>query len=187
MDVQLSISFLRDRLGGAIEEAVRTAVESVLSETVRLLTGLQGDQQHGLSSVTLRDQDTLGLKQRLEAPSGGDWRVQAGSSEAFCNTGPRGGGGRGNIKNPMGQTTCSTSQASQRTTVEPHPQEVVEDCAGLPDPFDLVSAGPVMVDFEEGQGMGIPEEWELMNRVYKTEHNEDMALIDGGGSTQCKS
>ncbi|XP_014059486.1 uncharacterized protein [Salmo salar] len=183
MDVQLSISFLRDRLGGAIEEAVRTAVESVLSETVRLLTGLQGDQQQGLSSVTQRDQDTLGLKQRLEAPSGGDWRVQAGSSEAFCNTGPRGGGGRGNIKNPMGQTTCSTSQASQRTTVEPHPQEVVEDCAGLPDPFDLVSAGPVMVDFEESQGMGIPEEWELMNRVYKTEHNEDMALIDRDGTT----
>ncbi|KAJ7992278.1 hypothetical protein DPEC_G00276860 [Dallia pectoralis] len=186
MDVQLSISFLRARLSGAIDEAVRTAVETVLCETVRLLTGPQGDQQQGLSSGTQRDPDSLAAKQSLEASGRGDWRVQAGSSGAFCNTGQRGvGGGRGNTKNTTGQTTCSTSsQPSQRNIVEPPTLDAVEDCAGLPDPFDLVSAGPVMVDFEEEPSMGIPEEWEMMNRVYKTEHNEDMANIDPGTATR---
>lgn len=182
MDIQLSISFLRARLGGAIEDAVRTAVETVLCETVRLLSGPQGDQQ-GL--VMGKDQGTQGLKQRLEFSSGVDWRLQTGSSVAACNTGSQGGGC--STKSVVGQTACSTSQASQSRNMVPHSLEVMEDCTGLPDPFDLVSAGPVMVDYEEGQGMEIPEEWELMNRVYKTEHNEDMALIDEGGTTQCKS
>ncbi|XP_010864407.2 uncharacterized protein LOC105007253 isoform X2 [Esox lucius] len=184
MDVQLSISFLRARLGGAIEEAVRTAVETVLCETVRLLTGPQGDQQQGLSSATQRDLDSLAVKQRLEGSGRADWRAHAGSSGLFCNTGQRGiGGGRGNTKGITGQTTCSaSSQSLQRSTVEPPTLDAVVDCTGLPDPFDLVSAGPVMVDFEEGPGMGIPEEWELMNRVYKTEHSEDMALIDEGAT-----
>ncbi|XP_064170342.1 uncharacterized protein LOC135242934 [Anguilla rostrata] len=182
MDIHLSVSFLRAQLGGAIEEAVRTAVETVLCETVRLLGGQLGELQ---GAGPEKAQDVPSLKLRLEA-SGGDWRVQPGGGGA--------GGGAGigemdaglskrTVKGPLSRNGGGSQKLLNNGDV-PEPPVLVEqgDCAGFPDPFDMVSGGPGVEDFEEGHDMGLPTDWELMNRVYKAEHSEGISLIDEGGT-----
>ncbi|KAJ8389938.1 hypothetical protein AAFF_G00112230 [Aldrovandia affinis] len=177
MDVHLSVSFLRAQLGGTIEEAVRTAVETVLCETVRLLGGQLGDLQRASPE---KGQETQSLKLRLEA-SGGDWRVQSGSTGGFCDTNV--GLNKRTIKSTLSRTGCSTHKALNNGGM-PEPPVLVEhsDCGGFPDPFDMVSGGPTVEDFEEGHDMTLPTDWELMNRVYKAEHSEGISLIDEGGT-----
>ncbi|KAI1887250.1 hypothetical protein AGOR_G00187940 [Albula goreensis] len=174
MDVHLSVSFLREQLGGTIEEAVRTAVETVLCETVRLLGGQLGDL---LRVGPEKGQETQSLKLRLEA-CGGDWRVQPGDGGGICETDV--GPSKRSIKSALSRTGCS-SQKPLNNGGMPEPPLLVEhgDCGGFPDPFDMVSGGPTVDDFEEG----LPTDWELMNRVYKAEHNEGVSLIDEGGAT----
>ncbi|XP_036409061.1 uncharacterized protein LOC118794878 [Megalops cyprinoides] len=174
MDVHLSVSFLRAQLGGTIEEAVRTAVETVLCETVRLLGGQLGALQ-GASAE--RDQETQSLKLRLEA-SGGDWRVGGGGfSDAELGLGKKAS------KSSLSRTGGGAQKPVNNGGVSEPPVLVEQgDCGGFPDPFDMVSAGPTVEDFEDGQDMGLPTDWELMNRVYKAEHSEGVSLIDEGGT-----
>lgn len=179
VDLHLSVGFLREQLGGTIEEAVRTAVETVLCETVRLL-GQRLGFLHGA-----RAQDSSGtqsLKLRLEA-TGGEWKVGGGSDQGATEM----------DFGVVGKTARSVNRANFGTQ-KPHlhggdtnaPHDEQADFGVFSDPFDMDSTGARVEDFEEGQDMGLPEDWELMNKVYKVEHSEGLSFIDEGGTAHCK-
>nr|XP_023691406.1 uncharacterized protein LOC111856031 isoform X2 [Paramormyrops kingsleyae] len=175
VDLHLSVGFLREQLGGTIEEAVRTAVETVLCETVRLL-GQRLGFLHGA-----RAQDSSGtqsLKLRLEA-TGGEWKVGGGGDQGAAEM----------DFGVVGKTARSMNRANFGTQ-KPHlhggdpdpPHDEQADFGVFSDPFDMDSTGARVEDFEEGQDMGLPEDWELMNKVYKVEHSEGLSFIDEGGT-----
>ncbi|XP_061080371.1 uncharacterized protein LOC133114765 isoform X2 [Conger conger] len=173
MDIHLSVSFLRAQLGGAIEEAVRTAVETVLCETVRLLGGQIGELQ---GAGPEKSQDIPSLKLRLEA-SGGDWRVHPGIGETDAGLNKR------TVRSSLSRNGGGSQKLLNNGEMAEPPLLVEQgDCGSFPDPFDMVSGGPSVEDFEESPDMGLQTDWELMNRVYKAEHSEGISLIDEGGT-----
>ncbi|MFT7799093.1 uncharacterized protein LOC111856031 isoform X2 [Arapaima gigas] len=163
LDVHLSVGYLRKQLGGTIEEAVRTAVETVLCETVRLLGERLGHLQGA------RDQESLKLW--LEA-TGDDWKVEPGVDEGAGEQ-----GAVGKAPRSTSRVNCGAQKAHGQSDVPEPPHEEQADFGVFPDPFDMTSAG-AREDFVEG----LPADWELMNKVYKVEQNEALSFIDEGGT-----
>ncbi|XP_018619806.2 uncharacterized protein LOC108941542 [Scleropages formosus] len=186
LDVHLSVGFLRKQLGGTIEEAVRTAVETVLCETVRLLGErlghLQGAREHeGLAGVAglagLPGLPGQSLKLWFEA-AGEDWKAEPGGDDSSRD---QGSAGKAASTRSTSRPNCGAQKPHGHGDVPEPPRDEHADFGVFPDPFDMASAGP-REDFAEGQDMGLPEDWELMNKVYKVEHSEALSFIDEGGT-----
>ncbi|XP_066554653.1 uncharacterized protein LOC136741940 [Amia ocellicauda] len=184
MDVTLSVSFLKEQLSSTIEEAVKTAVETVLCETARLLGGKLADLQ---IAVAEKDRENQSLKLKLEVPESGLGAVSAdgclnGTSRTLKST----------LKPTLKPTLSSGNRRKRRfqssRVVQEPPREEHPSYDGFLTPFSPdhieLSGDPTAADYTEGHDVGLQANWELMSRVFKAEEHEGISLIDEDGTTQ---
>ncbi|XP_015217537.2 uncharacterized protein [Lepisosteus oculatus] len=169
MDVTLSVSFLKEHLSSTIEEAVSTAVETVLLETARLLGGKWADLQ---CAVAEKERENQSLRRRLpDEPEDGAVRPVRPSLL---------GGSRRKRRFHSRRLVSAPPKEEEEGGGEDlafgaFPVHFPPEREGEPGAF---AGDPAGVVCEEGQDVGVQVEWDL----YAPEHHDSLSLAEEDGA-----